>query len=204
MAINYELHRNPDAKQSGEKQPLHPRFISSGNITTENLCERAGMKSTIKAYELKAALELLANTAMECLSEGRTVELGEFGTLSLSLKGRAVMEKTEIRSVSIHVSDLTLRTSKEMKQRLSRIELQRNPYAWNSLPLDTEKRDELLEEFFKSNMILTRTQYENMRKCKRQKALDELNELVAEGRLERYGRRNQGLYILRKSSPEGD
>lgn len=204
MAAHYELRRTPDPKQTGEEQPLYPKFVPARTVSTKELCQRASEESTFGAYELKGALDLLTKYAVQYLSEGYNVELGEVGTLSLSLKGRPVMDAKEIRSTSIKASDLVLRTSKEMKSRLSRIVLERNPWAWSSLPLDVEKRDRLLEEHFENNPFITRNEYQQMRGCKPMTAIRELNELIDEGRIERYGRRNQGLYTLRKSSPEGD
>lgn len=199
MAAHYELRRNPDPEQTGEKQPLHPRFVPRCTVTVDELCERASEETTFGAHELKGALELFAKYAVQYLSEGCNVELGKFGTLSLSLKGRPVMEANEIRSYSIKATDLTLRTSKEMKNRISRIQLERNPWAWSSAPLDTQKRDAALEEYFKGHAFITRQEYQQLRGCKRAMAVRELNALIAEGRLERYGKPNLGIYMLRKA-----
>lgn len=204
MAAYYELRRTPDPKQTGEEQPLYPKFVPLGTISMTELCQRAAEESTFGEYELKGALDLLTKYTLKYLSEGKNVELGEFGTLSISLKGRPVMNAEEIRSTSIKVSDLVLRTSKEMKSHLSRIVLERNPWAWSSAPLDIEKRNRLLEEHFKKKLFITRSEYQELRGCKRMTAIRELNQLIDEGRIERYGRCNQGLYTLCKPSSEGE
>lgn len=199
MAAQYDLHENPDPKQTGKKQPLHPRFAPLGTVSARELFELAADETTFNPAELEAALAQITKRIVMTLESGYNVELGEIGTLTLSLKGRPVMDEKEIRSASIEVNNLVLRTSKRMKQRLSRIQLKRNPEAWTSTPLNVEKRDAALATHFEKNPFISREEYQQIRGCKRGKAIKELNELIAEGRISRYGAPKQGLYQLNKN-----
>ena len=195
MSALYDLYENPDNTASGEKQPLHARFVPVGRVTTNELCERAGDGTTFSTPELKGALQCLTDTVIELLKEGKVVEFGEFGTMSISLKCRPVMEKSEIRSSSVKVKSLTLRPSKQMKDRLSTIRLERNPFGWQSKDIDPKKLEERLTAYFAQNPVMRSPDYCRLRVCKRCKGVKELNELVEQGKLLRDGRAGATVYL---------
>ena len=199
MAAQYELHENPDPKQTGKKQLLHPRFAPLGTVNAQKLYELAADGTTFSPAELEAALNQSTRRVVTALKDGYNVELGEIGTLTISLKGRPVMDEKEIRSASIEVNNLVLRTSKRMKQQLRGIQLKRNPEAWTSSPLDVKRRDAALAAHFEKNPFISREEYQEIRGCKRSKAIEELNKMIVEGRLCRYGASRLGLYQLNKN-----
>lgn len=195
MAARYDLYENPDPQKSGEQQPMHARFFPFGKISADELYRLAADGTTFNPHELASAFKLITDTIVRQLERGNIIELGDMGTISMTLECRPVMEKTEIRSASIHVKNLTLRTSKAMKQRIKGIELERNPFAWKSVEMNTQTRDRKLTEFFAQTPIMTRRDYEKLRACKPGKALEEINQLIAEGRIKRQGIRSSSFYL---------
>ena len=40
MSAQYDLYETPDIKQTGEKQPLHPRIVPKGTIGQDEFLDR--------------------------------------------------------------------------------------------------------------------------------------------------------------------
>lgn len=198
MSAKYDLYETPDPKKSGEQKPLHARLVPTGKLTAKELCARAANGTTFSYAEVSATLKCLTDTVLQAFGEGKVVELGEIGTLSLSLQCRPVMEKDEIRSASVHVRSLTLRPSKQIKRRLRTIHLERNPYGWQTKEIDADMLEEKLTAFFAENPVMRSPDYCRLRLCKRCKGVRELNELVAEGKLVRNGKAGATVYLAAK------
>lgn len=111
MAILYNLYRNPPAGNQQEAVGLHARFVPSGKTTTAQLVSRAAKGSALGEGDLLAALYCLEQALLSELEAGHVVQFGSLGSFSLSLEGRKVIDEKEIRSASVSVRDLVLRTS---------------------------------------------------------------------------------------------
>lgn len=195
MAVKYDLYENPDPRKTGKKQPMHARVVPIGKLTADELCERAARGNTFQAGEMKAMLDCLTDTIATELATGRVIELGNLGTLSLTLSCRPVMDKEEIRSASVHVKNMTLRTSKEMKRKLASIHLERNPYGWKSKEMDMDIITQRLTEYFADHPYMRSADYCRLRECKYSKGIEELNKLVSEGKLMRDGKKSTMVYL---------
>lgn len=198
MAVKYDLYENPDPKRSGEKQPLHARFVPTGRLTADELCEYVARGNTFQPGEVKALLTCLTDTIATELAAGKIIELGDIGTLSLTLNCRPIMEKDEIRSASVRIKNMTLRTSKEMKRKLASIHLERNPHGWQSKNVDEDIITQRLTEYFATHPFMRSSDYCRLRECKRGKGLIELNKLVSEGKLIRDGKKSTIVYLAAK------
>lgn len=195
MSVKYDLYENPDPKKTGEKQPMHARFVPTGKLTADELCEHAARGNTFQPGEIKAVIDCLTSTIVQELAAGYIIEFGNIGTLSLTLDCRPVMEKNEIRSASVHVRNMTLRTSKEMKRKLVSIHPERNPYGWKSKEMDESIITGRLTEYFATHPFMRSSDYFRLRECKRGKGMIELNRLVDEGKLVRNGKKSTVVYM---------
>lgn len=195
MSARYDLYRNPNPKGKGEVQPLHARFVPERVAKADVLYARAANGTTFNPGEVKAAMGLITEALISLLDENCAVELGEIGTVTLSLTCPPVMERNKIRSRSVHATGLNLRLSREMKSRLSVVHLERVRHAAHSVPLDEAQRDAALTAFFANHTYLTRRHYEMLRSCRRSTALRELNKLIAAGRLTSEGIKASTIYL---------
>lgn len=195
MAVQYELFENPAAGRKDGEHLLHPRFIPSGRTDRKMLCEKMAAGTTFNSGELAGMLQRLEDVVLQELGSGNIVELGGLGTLSLTLKSPSVSQRNEIRSASVEVSALKLRTSRRMKARMGAFRIERKPDSWQSTPLDEAGRDRMLADFFASNPFMNSREYQQMRHCKYGMAIRELNRLVEEGKLERRGSRASSVYV---------
>ncbi len=147
MSAQYDLYETPDPANTGEQKPLHARIVPSGTYSKKEFLERVSRSSQTFNYNvIDAVVGVVIDELAEALSEGYTIELGELGYFSISLKcTHKVMTKREIRAESICFDNVHLRTSKEFKRKIKReIELERVDKSKHS----SQKVESLRKGFF--------------------------------------------------------
>ena len=81
---------NPKTKQEG----IVARVVSNGKSSFEDICELAGLNTTMNVAELEAAGKLILQAAARELKNGKIVDLGPLGGIYPSVTGKWV-EKSE-------------------------------------------------------------------------------------------------------------
>lgn len=204
MSAYYDLYETPDVQNTGEQQPLHARIVPSGTYSRKDFLERVARSSPTFNYNvIDAVVGVVIDELAEALAEGHIVELGELGHLSISLKcTHKVMDKRDIRSESITLDNVHLRTSKEFKRKIRReIELERvekSKRASRKVEFSMEQRQQKLQEFLKSNGGITRLEYSRLTGLSRLKAIDELNAFITDGILRKRGAGRTVFYVWKQ------
>ena len=116
MCARYRLVRNPDPTGEHKKQALHPRVVPYGTVRINDLMYQVESRSGLSAGDVKGVLQTLADVMADKLEEGYIVELEGIGFFSISLSSRPVMDKSEIRSESIHFRNVNFRCGKYLKK----------------------------------------------------------------------------------------
>ena len=93
---------NPKTKQEG----IVARVVSNGKSSFEDICELAGINTTMNVAELEAAGKLILQAAARQLKNGYIVDLGPLGGIAPSVNGKWV-EKAE----DLVKSDLTAKVN---------------------------------------------------------------------------------------------
>ena len=197
MAANYKLVRNPNpnAKEPEKTLPLHPRLVSSGTLYWDKFIERAKARSTFSPTDMKGIMQLFQDMMVDYLMAGYNIELGGIGTFSVSLQGRPEMEKSKIRSESIHFKTVRFRASKELKERLKAMPVFRDKEkASDPSYLPAEACEEELFHFLETNPYITSREYRTICGCSRSKAALDLRKYTQEGKLIRKRLGNLHLY----------
>ena len=119
MAADYDFRRKPNEKGDGEVQPLYPRIVSKGTIDSKRLFREIAEASSFTEGDLAGIMVAFQEKVSYYLSEGYHVKLGEIGYFSSSLKARPVMDKKEIRSVSISFDNVNFRATPWFRRRSS-------------------------------------------------------------------------------------
>lgn len=125
------------------------------------------------------------------------MEVGELGYFSLSLKcDKAVTDKKDIRSPSVHFQNVNLRISSGFRKRFVTMELERkaSPYLSHSKLTLEERREKLLRHLDKYGCI-ARTDYEEYTGKAKHQAVADLNLFLEEGIIRRYGRGRNVVYL---------
>ncbi|MBP1615913.1 MAG: hypothetical protein H6Q13_3361 [Bacteroidetes bacterium] len=195
MAAEYDFRRKPSSKEEAEQQPLYPRIVSKGTISTQKLITEISEASTFTEGDLEGVLCALSKKISGYLADGFHVELGEMGYFSVSLKARPVMDKKEIRSHSVSFDNINFRaSSKFRKQSCGYLERARYGFR-HSANLPEETRKSRLEAYFSTHHFITRTEYSQISGLLKGKALKELNDLIADGYLDTIGRGSHKIYV---------
>lgn len=204
MSAYYDLYETPDVQNTGEQQPLHARIVPSGTYSRKDFLERVARSSQTFNYNvIDAVVGVVIDELAEALAEGHIVELGELGHLSISLKcTHKVMDKRDIRSESITLDNVHLRTSKEFKRKIRReMELERvekSKHVARKVEFSIEQRQQMLQEFLKSNGGITRLEYSRLTGLSRLKAIDDLNAFIKNGILRKRGAGRTVFYVWKQ------
>lgn len=204
MSAMYDLVEKPNPKGDDEKQLLYPRIVSSGTISTEKLIERITGACSLTPGDVKSAIIGISDVMAEYLKDGYTVELGDIGYFSPSIKGRGVSNKKEIRSTAISFDNVNFRASKKFRNSLYGT-LERAQYGFRkSSKMSDEKRKELLERYLDEQAFITRPEYTKLTGLLKNKALQELKMFVEKGVLCTHGRGNQTVFMKVGKVEEGE
>ncbi|WP_291591742.1 HU family DNA-binding protein [Bacteroides sp.] len=204
MSAQYDLYETPNPDNTEEQKPLHARIVPSGTYSKKEFLERASRSSQTFNYNvIDAVVGVVIDELAEALSEGYTVELGELGYFSISLKcTHKVMNKRDIRAESICFDNVHLRTSKEFKRKIRReMELERvekSKHAPRKVEFSIEQRQQMLQEFLKSNGGITRLEYSRLTGLSRLKAIDDLNAFIKNGILRKRGAGRTVFYVWKQ------
>ena len=88
MSVNYDLYETPDLAKSGEEQPLHARVVLKGSYTAEEFVEQVTALQHMPHAQVVGIIEAISKELRHLLLKGFSVELGDIGYFSLSLRDR--------------------------------------------------------------------------------------------------------------------
>ena len=190
MSAQYDLYETPDIKQTGEKQPLHPRIVPKGTIGQDEFLDRVHNFTGISRSLLAGAMQSFQNELKDLLANGWIVELGEIGYFSVSLQGPPVMHKKDVRAQSIKLKNINYLPTKQFKRevgydmRLERTESLTRPKGNGRSEAECLA---LITAHLEKYPCMTRTDYCHMTGHDKKRALKELNAFIEKGILMRYG-----------------
>ncbi|MCE8952423.1 HU family DNA-binding protein [Bacteroides thetaiotaomicron] len=190
MSAQYDLYETPDIKQTGEKQPLHPRIVPKGTIGQDEFLDRVHKFTGISRSLLAGAMQSFQNELKDLLANGWIVELGEIGYFSVSLQGPPVMHKKDVRAQSIKLKNINYLPTKQFKRevgydmRLERTESLTRPKGNGRSETECLA---LITAHLEKYPCMTRTDYCHMTGHDKKRALKELNAFIEKGILMRYG-----------------
>ena len=197
MSAQYDLYETPDIKQTGEKQPLHPRIVPKGTIGQDEFLDRVHKFTGISRSLLAGAMQSFQNELKDLLANGWIVELGEIGYFSVSLQGPPVMHKKDERAQSIKLKNINYLPTKQFKRevgydmRLERTESLTRPKGNGRSEAECLA---LITAHLEKYPCMTRTDYCHMTGHDKKRALKELNAFIKKGILMRYGAGKQVVY----------
>lgn len=200
MSLQYDLKEAPDVRKTGEQQPLYPLIVTKGTIDGAEFIDRVHRFTGISRSLLSGAMEAFRNELRDLLANGWNMELEDTGYFSLSLQGPPVMKCTEVHAQSIKLKNVNFRAKsnfkKEVAQKMEpeRVDSTRRPHHTALSPEECLRR---VNEHFAQYPCLTRKDYSCLTGRKAKQAVDDLNRLIKQGVIERYGKGNQPSNIIR-------
>ena len=179
MSVLYDFMPLP-SKENDENAPrLYPKLIPY---------------QTVSFNELHWATQLL--------SEGRRVQIGNIGTLSVSLKADTeVYDKSEVHAQSIRFNKVKMTVSKQFSKqcygRVLRAPLEKK-VKQSSSAYSEEERLAMLQSYLETHDYITRTEYGNLTGLLKYKAWQDLNKWVDAKLIDIAGRAPHRVYVRRK------
>lgn len=106
--------KNPNTK----KQGYVARVITNGTEEFADICEMAGLNTTLSPVEIEAASKLMLQAAARALKNGKIIDLGVLGRLYPSVSGKWV-ENTDDLSLSDLTPHTNYRPSQEVREAIA-------------------------------------------------------------------------------------
>ena len=126
---------NPKTKQEG----IVARVVSNGKSSFEDICELAGLNTTMNVAELEAAGKLILQAAARQLKNGYIVDLGPLGAIAPSVTGKWV-EKAEDLVKGDLSTKVNYRPSDDITAAIQGAKLSGAKLSWASA--DDEKKEQ--------------------------------------------------------------
>ncbi|RHJ90519.1 HU family DNA-binding protein [Parabacteroides bouchesdurhonensis] len=197
MCAKYAFYKKPPLKGASEDRELYAKVVSFKTVKADRLVREISDISSFSPADIKGVLSALSERLAFHLKYGENVELEGIGYFGVTLKSpKGVTSPKQIRAESISFNNVTFRCSKELKEQLKVMPLERA----DNLP----KREYLSDEVRRNN-ILTKLKEKNFisstdcmifNMCTRYQALRDLKYLFEQGLIGQVGRGRQRYYRL--------
>jgi predicted histone-like DNA-binding protein len=96
-----------------------------GEVDVRSLAKRISRESMVGPVETTAVIEALLMAVPELLAEGKSVQLGEFGSFRLTLHSNGAESPEAFNHSNIIGTNLIFRAGKEFRDRLSQVKYTR-------------------------------------------------------------------------------
>lgn len=114
---------NPQDLQAPRK--FYANKAPQGEVDVRSLAKRISRESMLGIVETTAVIEGLLQAVPELLAEGKSVQLGEFGSFRLTLSSEGADSPETFSSSNIIGTNLIFRPGKEFRDRLSTVKYSR-------------------------------------------------------------------------------
>lgn len=182
MAIKFEFYESPHTIGKRKKR-YHARVVNWQHVDTDQLAREIQRGSTLTVADVKATLISLSEKLAEYLKDGARVHMEGIGYFHVSLDCPEDTDPKATRAHDVHFKSVTFRADKYLKKELAGLKTERSEFKTHSAQLTGEEMDDVLTEYFRTNSVLTRREFEKLCKLTRATAGRYINRLVEEGKL---------------------
>ena len=144
MAIQFELYKTPRPKDEEDKEVYHARVVNFQHIDTDYLAKEIQIATSLTEGDVKSVLESLSHFMGDRLREGQSVHLDGIGYFQIKLNSQEPI------------------TSPKLKRSVSVVHVERSKLKPHSAVLSNDEIDKLLTNYFKSNPVLTRRDFQGL------------------------------------------
>ena len=194
-SIAYQLREKHDLRGEGntDNPALAVSVVGGRTVTAAELAKEIAASCTIKEADVAGVLTALSQRVQSTLLDGNRVELGEIGTLSVTLtcgnKHRA--DKVNARDVSVR--RIAFAPSKELSKAMRSAKIV-SAGPSRTKHLTDEEITTRLTSHFATNDVLYRSEVESLCECSRYRAMQIIDAFIEAGKLRAIGRRNSRHY----------
>jgi len=121
MAAKYVIVQRGNPGKLTEPKKFYASSKSSGDVTLRALSKEISSISTVSTADVMAVLEGFIEVVPRLLGDGKIVRLGDFGSLSLSIKGEGKEKEEEVTAKTITSTKINFRAGSVLNNELSGI-----------------------------------------------------------------------------------
>ena len=194
--IAYQLKEKHDLRgEASEENPaIAVTVVGSRTVTTKELAKEIAASCTIKEADVAGVLTALSQRVQRTLLNGDRVELGDIGTLSVTLTCGNKHRADNVTARDIKVRRIAFAPSKELTQAMCGAEMKSAGPTYIK-QLTMEEVEERLTAHFTTHEALYRSEVESICECTRYRATQFIEALIKAGKLQVAGRKNGRHYV---------
>lgn len=180
---------------------IYPQQVETVSFTHNNMNEALKKRfGSIAPAVLSEAVRILN----EELADGKTVSIDGLGTFSvrLGIKNDNIKEYEDVRTQDIRINGVRFNACKKLRMNLGDVDIHVQKGSASRREITTEQRwvmlyDHMLQEFNRTGYATTNaTSYKMLTGCTGYTARKELEQFMAEGKLQSIPARRIKLYTL--------
>ena len=123
--MKYKLIRRKNPQARDEDGKLYATPVNNGKVTKAEIAKEIVNMSSLSRGDVSNVIENLLDTLPKYLLMGKSVNLGEFGTLRLSFSSKGVWEPSEFNATLISNVKIVFTPSMEFKRTLEGIKFEK-------------------------------------------------------------------------------
>ncbi|MCT4590156.1 MAG: DNA-binding protein [Carboxylicivirga sp.] len=126
MAIKYKvIQRGQPGVAGGGEQKFYASANVTGKQSLEDLTELIELTSTVSGADIRAVLYSMVKVMQKSLSNGQLVELGELGSLRVSLSSNGEETEEDVTSNSIKSAKVVFRPGKDIQKLMKTLKFEK-------------------------------------------------------------------------------
>lgn len=125
MSVKFTVTPRKDPRDQNSQAKYYATVKSNGRADTHAIAKSINSMSTVSSVDTAAVLEAFLNVVPEKVADGNIVELGDFGTFSVSVSSEGAVEPNEVTARSITDVRVLFTPGKRFKQALNAAEFQK-------------------------------------------------------------------------------
>ena len=194
--IAYQLREIKDLSREGneENPSIAVSVVGGRTVTADELATEIAASCTIKEADVAGVLKALSLRVQRILLNGDRVELGEIGTLSVTLTCGNKHRVDKVTSRDVKVSRIAFAPSKELSHAM-RGATMKSVAPVRTKRLTLEEAEGRLATHFATHTELYRSEVESICECTRYRAMQIIEAFIKDGKLQTAGRKNGRHYV---------
>lgn len=121
MAAKYVIVQKGNPSKPTDPKKFYASSKSTGDVSLRALSKEISGTSTVSTADVMAVLEGFIEVVPKLLSDGKIVRLGDFGSLSLSIKAEGKEKEADVNAKSITSTKINFRAGSVLNNALSGI-----------------------------------------------------------------------------------
>ena len=119
MSLEYRLIQKVNPRNVTEAKKFYAKTVNRGKLSLRQLSKEIADVSTVSIVDTIAVIESLILLIPKHITQGETVQLGDFGSFSISLRSEGTELEENFSSSKIKSIKIQFRPGKELKKAIS-------------------------------------------------------------------------------------